>query len=119
MTDADMLGRAEGFLRTARAALANGDWPQAYENARTACELAAKHWLERAGAPSSSKEHNVAPQLVKAGLWEGGVSGRRLSRFLGDHTRGVYGFSEPVTRDEAERGCRLADDIIRKARKLS
>ena len=111
------LERAEGFLRTARSAVENGDWPQAYENARTACELAAKELLARKAVPATGKEHNVTSQLVQAGLWPGGDVGKRLSRFMGDHTRGIYGIVEPVTRAEAERGCRMAEDLINKVRK--
>lgn len=37
--------QAQAYLRTAEAALAGGDYGPAYENARTAAELAAKHLL--------------------------------------------------------------------------
>lgn len=109
------LALAEGYLRTAKAAAENHDWPQAYENARTAAELAAKHLLARNGVKAVAKEHDVAPLLVRADLWPGGASGRRLSQFLGDHTRGVYGLAEPVRQRDAELGMRLAESVIAKA----
>jgi HEPN domain-containing protein len=117
MPDGGLLDRAEGYLRTARAALDNGDLPQAYENARTAAELAAKAMLARNGITATGKDHNVAPALVQAGCWPGGGPGKRLSRFLGDFTRGVYGFSEPIAVRDAERALRLAEQVIEKARK--
>ncbi len=117
MADGNLLDRAEGYLRTARAALENGDLSPAYENARTAAELAAKAMLARHGVTATGKEHNVAPQLVQAGLWPAGEPGKRLSRFLGDYTRGVYGFSEPVKPQDAERGLRLAGSVLERAHK--
>lgn len=43
--------QAQAYLRTAEAALAGGDYGPAYENARTAAELAAKHLLSQKGLP--------------------------------------------------------------------
>jgi HEPN domain-containing protein len=117
MDDSALLQRSAGYLRTAQAALANADHPQAYENARTAAELAAKHLLAVHGVATTGKDHNVAPHLAKAGLWPGGEPGRRLSKFLGDYTRGVYGFAEPVSKVEAERAIRLAGQVLERARK--
>lgn len=111
-----LLALAEGYLRTAKAAAANHDWPQAFENARTAAELAAKQVLADHGRPAVAKDHAVTPQLVHAGLWPAGVHGQRLSRFLGDYTRGVYGLSEPVRRSDAESGLRIAEAVLAKAR---
>ena len=111
-----LLDLAEGYLRTARSAAENLDWPQAFENARTAAELAAKHLLARHGMTAIGKEHDVAPQLVKAGLWPAGVQGQRLSRFLSEYTRGVYGLKEPVRRSDAERGIRMAEEALAKAK---
>lgn len=111
-----LLGLAEGYLRTAKAAAANQDWPQAFENARTAAELAAKHLLAREGIAAVAKEHDVAPQLVQADLWPGGELGRRLSRFLRQSTRGVYDVEETVRRGDVERALRLADAVLDKAR---
>jgi HEPN domain-containing protein len=118
VNDGGLLDRAEEYLRTAKAALDAEDWAPAFENARTACELAAKAILTHIGKATSGKQHNVAPQLVQAGLWPGGDVGKRLSKFLDDYTRAVYGFTEPVTRSDAERGYRLAGEMIRKARTL-
>lgn len=116
MPDASLLGLAEGYLRTAKAAAANHDWPQAFENARTAAELAAKHLLARNGIHVVAKEHDVAPLLVQAGLWLGGDQGRKLSRFLRQSTRGVYDLEEPVRRGDAERGIRMAETVLAAAR---
>lgn len=117
MPDGSLLNLALGYLRTADAALANGDWPQAYENARTAAELAAKHVLEARGI-AWGKEHNVAGKLTRAGAWPGGAIGTRLSKFLDDATRGVYGVGQAVTRVEAERGRKMAQDVIDVASKV-
>ena len=117
MDDGSLLARAEGYLRTAATALAAGDLAPAYENARTACELAAKHMLAAKGV-AVGKEHNVAPQLVAAGLWPGGEPGKRLSKFLGDYTRGVYGLAERIRASEVERGISMAGQMVEKARKL-
>jgi len=117
MPEDGLLQRAEGYLRTAQSAADNGDTMPAYENARTAAELAAKFMLEKKGIPFS-KEHNVAPDLVKAGLWPGGEVGKRLSKFLQDYTRGVYGFDEPVRTADLSRALRLAGDLLAAARKL-
>lgn len=111
MSDAD-LPDASAFLRTPKAALENGDLGPAYECARTAAELAAKTILRRAQVAAVARVHNVAPLLVEAGLWPGGETGRRLSKFLADSTRGVYGIGEPLTRNEVERGIRLAQQLI-------
>lgn len=116
MPSEGLLGLAEGYLRTAQAAASNGDWPQAFENARTGAELAAKHLLARNGVVAVAKEHDVAPLLVKANLWPGGAQGRRLSLFLGDYTRGIYGLHESVSRGDAERGIRMAEVVIAKAK---
>jgi hypothetical protein len=115
MPDETLLARAEGYLRTAAAALESGDLAPAYENARTACELAAKQMLAARGV-SVGKEHNVARPMVEAGLWPGGEPGKRLSKFLGDYTRGVYGFSERIRRLDVERGISMAEQMIAKAK---
>lgn len=112
---AGLLERAEGYLLTARAAFDAGLRPQAFENARTAAELAAKSVLQRAGI-RYGKEHNVARELVTAGGWPPGEPAKRLSKFLEDFTRGVYGFHEPVTSREAERALRLASEVIEHAK---
>jgi HEPN domain-containing protein len=117
VTDRTLLDRAFGYLRTAEAAFGNGDHPQAYENARTASELGAKHMLAGRSIATSGKDHNVAPQLVQANLWPGGDAGRRLSKFLNDYTRGVYGLAEPVSKAEAERAIHLAGQVLAKAQK--
>ncbi|MES2154210.1 MAG: HEPN domain-containing protein [bacterium] len=116
MPESALLQLAESYLRTARAALEAGDIAPAYETARTACELAAKAILDQRGIPTSGKEHNVAPQLVQAGAWPGGDPGKRLSKFLNDYTRGVYGVGETIARKEAERGVALAEQMIKKAK---
>ncbi|HUR26185.1 MAG TPA: HEPN domain-containing protein [Candidatus Thermoplasmatota archaeon] len=116
MPSEGLLGLAEGYLRTAQAAASNADWPQAYENARTAAELAAKHLLARNGIVAVAKEHDVAPLLVQANLWPGGAQGRRLSLFLGDYTRGIYDVHESVSRGDAERGIRMAQTVMEKGR---
>lgn len=111
------LDDAAAFVRTAEAALANGDIGPAYECARTAAEFAAKWMLRRQGSTAVTKEHNVAPQLVRAGLWPGGAQGRRLSQFLADATRGIYGVGEPLGRSDAERGIRTAKRLLELARR--
>ena len=105
--------QARVFLRTADAALAAGDYGPAYENARTAAELAAKHLLSKQGIPP--KAHNVTEALTRAGHWPTGEPFKRLSKFLGDHTRGIYGIHEPVTGKEARRGVQLAKQVPEKA----
>lgn len=117
MVEDSLLTRAESYLRTAIGAAKRGDLAPAYENARTACELAAKHMLTARGV-NTGKEHNIARPLVEAGLWPGGDVGKRLSKFLGDYTRGVYGFKETISRNEVERGVLMAEQMIEKARKL-
>lgn len=107
------LEQAQGYLRTAQAALDAGDLGPAFENARTAAELAGKHILSAFGRPP--KQHNITEDLVKSGAWPAGEPARRLSKFLGAHTRGIYGFDEPVKRAEAERGYRLAEQLIARA----
>lgn len=107
------LAQAQAFLRTAGAAFAQGDHGPAYENARTAAELAAKHMLGKSGI--TSKAHNVAEPLVAAGHWPSGEPFKRLSKFLGDHTRGIYGFHDPVSAKEAERAIRMASEILARA----
>jgi len=87
----DYLFQAQAFLRTARAAQENGDHGPAYECARTAAELAAKAMLSQTGIPP--KRHNVANLLVGAGRWPA-KEFKRLSQFMGDDTRGIYGFHE-------------------------
>ena len=83
----DYLQQARAFLRTAEAALTADDYGPAYENARTATELAAKLLLSKQGLPPQA--HNVAEKLVQAEHWPAGERFRRLSKFLGDHTRGI------------------------------
>jgi hypothetical protein len=61
------------------------------------------------------KAHNVAEALTKEGHWPAGEPFKRLSKFLGDHTRGIYGFHEPITKKEAERGIKLAGEVLAKA----
>lgn len=109
----DYVQQAHAFLRTAEGALAAGDYGPAYENARTAAELAAKHLLSKQGIPP--KAHNVAEALTQAGHWPAGEPFKRLSKFLGDHTRGIYGFHKPVTGKEAERGVQLAKQVLQQA----
>lgn len=113
--DGSLLDRAEGYLRTAIAAADTGDLAPAYENARTACELAAKHMLTAKGI-ATGKDHNVARLLVENHLWPGGDVGKRLSKFLGDYTRGIYGFTERISRTEVDRGIIMAQQMIQKAR---
>jgi HEPN domain-containing protein len=110
-----LLARAQGYLATARLAADAGHPAPAYENARSAAELAAKAMLGASGI-RFGKDHNVAPDLVRAGLWPGGDLGKRLSRFLSDATRGVYGIAEPVRPAEAERAIRLAGNVLEAAR---
>jgi hypothetical protein len=117
MPEDGLLQRAEGYLRTAQSAAENGDVMPAYENARTAAELAAKSMLQRKGLPFG-KEHNVASDLVQAGLWPSGQPGKRLSKFLQDYTRGIYGFDEPVRAADLGRALRLAGDLLAAARKM-
>jgi HEPN domain-containing protein len=112
------MDRGEGYLRTARAALDAGDWAPAFENARTACELAAKALLTHMGKETTGKQHNVARQIIDAQLWPGGEPGKRLSKFLSDYTRAVYGFKDPADRSEAQRALRMASDMIERAHKL-
>lgn len=109
----DYIRQARAFLRTADAAMEAGDYGPSYENARTAAELAAKHLLSQQGVPP--KAHNVAEALTQAGHWPAGEPFRRLSKFLGAHTRGIYGFHEPITSKEAQRALQLAMQVIEKA----
>lgn len=109
------LKQAKAYLRTAEQALEAGNNGPAYENARTAGELAAKHLLSKAGV-TPPKEHNVAAELVTANQWPS-ADFKRLSKFLGDHTRGIYGFHDLPSATEAKRGIQLAKEIVTLAEK--
>ncbi len=63
------------------------------------------------------KTHNVADALVNDKHWPPGEPFKRLSKFLGDHTRGIYGFHDPVSGKEALRGIQLAKELITLAEK--
>lgn len=110
----DYLSQAEAYLRTALAALENKDFGPAYENARTSAELSAKHMLAQSGKPP--KKHNVADLLVEAGRWPE-KEFKRLSQFMGDDTRGIYGFHDAVTGKEALRGVTLAKEVLAEAKR--
>ncbi len=109
-----LLDRAKEYQRTALAAAVNKDLNAAFENARTAAELAAKSMLVVA-QHGYGKDHNVAPALVKTGLWPAGRDASKLSRFLGAYARGVYGLAEPVEPSEAQEALAWADRLVREA----
>lgn len=102
--------RAQEYLEAAEDSLKEGRLNVAYDEARTAAELAAKATL--AGKTGSfPRDHNPAGKLFQEGLVPEGMNPKELSRLLGDHTRGTYGFQDPVEEEEVE-------DAVRTARKL-
>ena len=115
--DARLLQRAGQYLRTAHAAQANGDTDAAFENARTAAELAAKSMLAHAGVRYGA-DHNVSGTLVRAGLWPRSRAAP-LSKLLGEFVRGVYGFTNEVRPTDAARAIRLAGSVLEAAHATS
>lgn len=103
--------RAQQYLRAAEFSRREGDFDAAFENARTAAELAGKSLLEAAGVPYE-EEHNVAGALTHHNLMPPNVEGRRLSRLLAQFTRGVYGFREPIHERDVEEALRMARRLI-------
>ncbi|MBI4393343.1 MAG: HEPN domain-containing protein [Euryarchaeota archaeon] len=103
--------RAREYLEAAELAFKNKLFNVAYEEARTAAELAAKVLLIRAGH-SPGRDHNPAGQLAFRRLVPDGMSERALSRFLGDSSRGGYGFDEPVPSNEARDGLAMARALV-------
>lgn len=73
----------------------------AFEAARHAAELGAKARLIEAGRPPR-REHNVAPDLVRADLVPRSVDPAKLSRLLSAATLGTYGFDDPLREGDLE-----------------
>lgn len=93
--------RAKEYLAAAEASYEGRRFAVAYDEARTAAELASKAILSRAGL-TFKKEHNVAGDLRDASLLPTGIGASSLSRLLGDASRGTYGFDTPPSRVEAK-----------------
>jgi hypothetical protein len=110
-----LLRRAEAYFRTAVAAVKEGDPDPAYENFRTAAELAAKALLQHLEVPYP-RSHNIGGTLAQAGCWPKGEQGRRMSVFLASSTRAVYGFTQDVDPLAVQEAHRLADQMITIAR---
>lgn len=102
--------RARQYHATAESARAAGHLDAAFENARTAAELACKSLLEHAGVPYP-EEHNVAGAMVRHGLWTRGRAAP-LSKLLQEYVRGVYSLHRPVSGQEARRATQLAGTVI-------
>lgn len=113
-----MLSRAEEHLLAAEACLAKSLLNPAYELARTAAELYAKTLL-LGRTKDYPREHNVAGELQHQRLVPRAMSPAKLSRFLDDHTRGGYGFDQPVEAREVRAAIDMARQLAAAAKEGS
>lgn len=113
---ARILDRAEQRLASALDDQASGRLDVGYESARAAAELAAKALLLAKTGSYPTKDHNVAGHLVQARLVPQDMSAKELSSFLGDYTRGDYGFDMPVEARELRAALQRARRLIEEAK---
>lgn len=118
-----MLRHAEEYLASAFAD-ADADPPRrsvAYDNARTAAELAGKAMLLKTTEDYPKKGHsghNIGGVLQMHGLIPSGLDPKRVAHLLKAHTRADYGFMDPVEQDEMEEALFLAEVLIAEARRI-
>lgn len=103
--------RAHEFLAAAKTNFDAGHLNVAFEEARTAAELAAKLLLFRATG-ERPRDHNPTGRLQQLRILPPGVSPKDLSGLLGQATRGAYGFNEPVSVQDASHAIRLAAKMV-------
>lgn len=108
-----LLRRAQQYARTARSALDATDYDAAFENARTAAELAGKAGLH-AKTGRYGQKHNIAGAMVQAGIWPRS-QGAPLAKLLDEYVRGVYSFTRPVRIQDAVKAFRLAAKVVEAA----
>lgn len=103
--------RAREFQAAAKLSFDAGHLNVAFEEARTAAELAAKLLLFRA-AGERPKDHNPAGRLQELKLLPTGVGAKDLSLLLGQFSRGAYGFNESVSEAEARQALKIASKMV-------
>lgn len=107
----DLARRATDWQRMAELGLQDGRLEAAYECARTACELAGKALLqEKLGRYARS--HEIQGDLFRERLIPAAVNAKRLSKLLGDFTRGTYGVGPRVSSSEASSAVALAKAMV-------
>lgn len=107
----DLARRARDWHRMAELGFEDGRHEAAYECARTACELAGKALLqEKVGRYARS--HEIQGDLFREGLIPAAVNAKRLSKLMGDVTRGTYGVGPRVSASEASSAVALAKAMV-------
>lgn len=107
---AALLSHAHEFLESAHDAAGRGHHNVAYDLARTAAELAGKCMLSRL-LGSYPRRHDIGGILARHDLLFG-LDPRRTTHLLRHHTRGDYGYLEPVAEGELGEMLHVADTLV-------
>lgn len=106
-----MRAHAEEYLDSALADFEANRYHVAYENARTAAEIAGKALLLQAQG-SYPQKHAIGGDLFQAGLIPKHLDPRRVSRLLKERTRADYGYLEPIPPDEISEAIEIAKSFL-------